>query len=173
MPDEVWAKAEILYTVRHFPEPRQAPLLRWIQLNYAGLENALKQKIVQVEDVEVTSASGIHSTQMANYCLMMILAFHYQLPQMLDFQQNAQWVKNAPEIFNPTDLSGKTVGIVGYGSIGRELARILKPLGMTILASKRNLKQIEDGNVYEQTGHGDPKVKSPNVYTQPKPLLLW
>ena len=62
VPASVWNTTEILYTIRHFPEPEDVPLLRWIQVHYAGMESVLRHRIVQAEDVIVTSASGIHAT---------------------------------------------------------------------------------------------------------------
>jgi len=160
VPDAAWAKAEVLYTVARFPQPQQAPMLRWIQLHSAGLEHALKEPIMQAEDVLVTSASGIHAAHMANYCLMMILSFHYGLPRMLAYQAQAKWAE--PEVFEPVDMRQQTVGIVGYGSIGRELARQLQPLGVKILASKRNIKQLSETNAYAQSNIGDPTGDIPD-----------
>lgn len=163
VPESAWADIEVLYTVRDYPEPEQAPMLRWIQLNSAGTERAQQKRIVQSEDVTVTSASGIHAQQMANYCLMMILAFNYKLPRMLSFQQQNEWPKNRYDIFAPLDMHRQTVGIVGYGSIGRELARLAKALGMTVLASKRDLRHLqEDERDYTIEGTGDPAGEIPD-----------
>ncbi|MDQ7028175.1 MAG: D-2-hydroxyacid dehydrogenase [Anaerolineae bacterium] len=156
VPASIWATTEVLYTTRTFPEPEDAPMLRWIQLHSAGMERALQYRIVQAEDVTVTSTSGIHATQIANYCLMMMLAFNYKLPKMLNFQRESTWADNRYEIFVPTDLQHQTVGIAGYGSIGRELARIADHLGMTVLASKRNAKNPAAAPTdYIPEGHGD------------------
>jgi phosphoglycerate dehydrogenase-like enzyme len=153
---------EVLFTMREFPQPEEAPLLRWIQLPFAGMEWAMQHRIVQAEDVVVTSSSGIHATQIANYCLMMMMAFNYQLPKMIAFQQKSEWSKSAYDIFTPTDMRHQTVGIVGYGSIGRELARITKALGMTILATKRDVKRpAETQTDYTPEGLGDPEGTIP------------
>lgn len=157
VPDSAWSECEILYTVRDFPAPEAAPHLRWIQLNYAGVDSALQQRVVQAEDITVTSASGIHARQIANYCLMMMLAFNYKLPKMLDFQQKATWAENQYDIFAPVDMHRQTLGIAGYGSIGRELARVADALGMTVLASKRDVKHPAEGkDEYSPEGTGDP-----------------
>jgi phosphoglycerate dehydrogenase-like enzyme len=157
IPPSVWATTEILYTVRHYPQPEEAPMLRWIQLNSAGIERALKQRIVQAEDIVVTSASGIHATQIANYCLMMILAFQYKLPAMLNFQRENTWAENQYEIFNPSDIHRQTLGIAGYGSIARELARLADALGMTVLATKRDVKNPAELETDYSEGIGDPE----------------
>jgi len=161
VPDSAWADAEVLYTTHRFPEPAQAPRLRWIQLHSAGVENALKQPIVQAEDVDVTNASGIHAVQMSEYCLLMMLAFNYRLPELLNLQAKAEWPETSHLMFRPHDLRGQTLGIAGYGAIGRELARLADSLGMTVLASKHNVKHPADTNTYTQPGTGDPEGSIP------------
>jgi phosphoglycerate dehydrogenase-like enzyme len=161
VPDSAWANAEVLYTGSNLPEPAQAPRLRWIQLQSAGMEHVLNRAIVRAEDVEVTSTSGIHATPIAEYCLAMMLAFAYRLPEMLKFQAHAEWPEDRARIFAPRSLRGQTVGIVGYGSIGRELARIAAALGMVVVATKRDLKHPADEGEYRETGLGDPDSDIP------------
>jgi phosphoglycerate dehydrogenase-like enzyme len=155
VPENTWADAEIIYTTHRFPEPAQAPRLRWIQLHSAGVESALKQPIVQAEDVDVTNASGIHVVQMGEYCLMMLLAFNYRLSELLAYQAKAEWPEKSHLLFRPRDLRGQTLGIAGYGAIGRELARMANSLGMTVLASKNNIKHPADTDSYTEPGTGD------------------
>jgi phosphoglycerate dehydrogenase-like enzyme len=157
VPNEVWAETEILYTVRHFPEPEQAPRLRWIQLNYAGTDKVMHKRIVQSEDVLVTTASGIHAQPIANYCVMMMLAFNYKLPRMMREQQQKIWQSKQYDIYQPTDMHRQTLGIVGYGTIGRELARMAHAMGMRVLATKRDVKHpAETSGDYTPEGTGDP-----------------
>lgn len=156
VPDSVWADTEVLYTGRVFPTPEQAPRLRWIQLHSAGIERSLSQPIVRAEDVEVTSASGMHAVNMAEFALGMILAFNYKIPTMLEYQGRAEWPPRQYEIYSPRTLRGKTLGIAGYGSIGRELARIASQMGMTVLATKRDVKRTDDTAGYAEPGTGDP-----------------
>ena len=156
VPDDVMAEAEVLYTVRHFPEPAQAPNLRWIQLNHAGVERTLSHTIVQRGTVVVTTGSGIHAVQMAEYCLGMMLAFMYQIPLLLEYQAKSEWPQNQYDIFAPHGLRDQTLGIVGYGSIGRELARMADALGMVVLATKRDLMRTTELDGYAEPGTGDP-----------------
>ena len=161
VPESAWADAEVLYTMRHFPDPEQAPLLRWVQLHYAGMERAQNQPIVQAEDVDVTSASGIHASHMAEYCLMMMLAFAYNIPAMMRMKTAGQWPEHPFQIFEPHGLREQTIGIVGYGSIGRELARVAKALGMRVLAAKRDVRRSTEDNGYMEEGLGDPAGEIP------------
>ena len=162
VPDTAWRNAEVIYTQSILPQPLQAPRLRWIQLHSAGVEHVLNQDIVRAEDVIVTSASGIHATQIAQFCWMMILAFHYKLLHMMTFQHNREWPPNPVKTFLPPDLASQTLGIVGYGSIGRELARQAEHIGMPVLASKNNLRQIAELDQYRPANIGDPQGDIPD-----------
>lgn len=160
VPESVWAETEILYTSRRYPTPEQAPRLRWIQLNFAGVDSALKQPIIQAEDIEVTSASGIHATPIAEYVIGMMLAFNLKLPLLMKHKAEGLWHDKRHEVFAPKPLRGKTVGIIGYGSIGREVARLAQSLGMTVLAAKRDAKRTDDPD-YSEPGLGDPNGEIP------------
>ncbi|MBZ0291809.1 MAG: D-2-hydroxyacid dehydrogenase [Anaerolineae bacterium] len=159
VPESAWADAEVLYAGRRLPDPTEAPRLRWIQTHSAGLDHIIDSPIMQAEDVEVTSTSGIHATPMAEYSLAMMLAMEYRLPKMLEFQKQAEW-KRSESIFNPYGLRDQTLGVVGYGSVGRELARIADAMGMVVVASKRNIKQTSDDG-YIESGLGDPEGEIP------------
>ncbi|MDX1995404.1 MAG: D-2-hydroxyacid dehydrogenase [bacterium] len=170
VPETVWGQTEVLYTIRHFPDPAQAPRLRWIQVHYAGIDGILNRPIVQAEDIEITSASGIHAVQMAEYCLAMMLAFEYKLPLMLNYQREIKWPEKRHEIFRPLTLRGQTLGIAGYGSIGRELARQAVGLGMRVLATKRDLLRTTEDEGYYAPGTGDPAGDLPERLYPPEAL---
>lgn len=162
VPDRAWHDAEVVYTASAFPTPEQAPRLRWIQLNNAGVEEALKHPILKAQDIEVTNTSGIHAVQIAEYSLMMMLAFNYQLVRMVEAKERIEWPENPLAIYQPMPLRGQTVGIVGYGSIGRELARLAVSLGMTVLAARRDLLHPGQPLKYAEPDTGDPASDLPD-----------
>ena len=162
VPADVIAKTEVLYTTGYYPEPEGAPKLRWIQMNSAGMGHALNHAIVKAEDIVVTSTSGIHATNMAHYCLMTMLMFNYKMRTAFEMQSRAEWIDKPHSVFAPVDLERQTVGIVGYGSIGRELARLCATMGMTVLASKRDLSNTAEVNAYMLPGKGDPSGEIPD-----------
>jgi len=156
IPEEVWRSAEILYTSRLLPRPEQAPNLRWIQFHWAGVDHALEAAIMKKTDLQVTSLSGAAASQMAEFSLMMMLNLGHHIPQVFSLQRLAEWPNDRWERFTPLELRDSTVGIVGYGSIGREIARLLTSFGATILAAKRDAMHPEDSG-YTQEGLGDPE----------------
>jgi phosphoglycerate dehydrogenase-like enzyme len=153
--DEVWKRVEVLYTNRVLPRPEQAPRLRWIQFHWAGLDHALEEPILQREGITITNVSGASASQMAEHAVMMMLALGHHLPDIFTHQKKVDWPSGRWELFTPHELRGSTVGIVGYGSIGRQIARLLQVFGATVLATKRDVLHPEDTG-YILDGLGDP-----------------
>ncbi|MEM6530090.1 MAG: NAD(P)-dependent oxidoreductase, partial [Chloroflexota bacterium] len=154
VPDRVWKKTEVMVTSSTFPTRQQAPNLKWIQLNSAGMEHATHTPLIADSDIIVTSTSGIHATPMAEYTLGMMLAWEYRLPAMLRDQQQSLWRNNRGDIYAPRHLRGQTLGIIGYGSIGREIARLAHQFGMNVLAMKRDVMHPADRDSYREAGTG-------------------
>jgi phosphoglycerate dehydrogenase-like enzyme len=153
--DEVWKKVEVLYTNRVLPKPEQAPHLRWIQFHWAGMDHALEEPILHKEGINITSMSGASASQMAEHAVMMMLALGHHILEVLGYQKRAEWPSGRWELFSPHELRGSIVGIVGYGSIGRQIARMLQVFGATVLATKRDVMHPEDTG-YVVDGLGDP-----------------
>jgi phosphoglycerate dehydrogenase-like enzyme len=173
VPASAWESAEVLYTVRDFPEPEQAPNLRWIQVNYAGIDGVRGKRIVQSPEVQVTTASGVHAQTIANYCVMMMLAFHFQLPRMIADKEHKRWPEDRHRVYAPPELGTKTLGLYGYGTIARELARLAAALGMRVLAVKRDVKHPAEGSgEYTLPGTGDPAGDIPERIYPPEALAV-
>lgn len=165
LPDGRWPEnkstnAEIFYMVNQGPRPDQAPNLRWVQGHWAGVDKLVGTPLWE-SDVLITSASGIHAPNMAQYALTQILAWAHRVPRWFEFQRGGKWPSRKWDAFLPDELNGRTLGILGYGSIGRELARLAKGFGMKILVSKRDAKRTEDTG-YRVAGTGDPQGTLPD-----------
>jgi phosphoglycerate dehydrogenase-like enzyme len=144
IPLEIWQKVEILYTENILPDPDHVPNLKWIQFHWAGLDRLLHEPVVKKPGLLITSLSGGASPQVAEFVMSMILALGHHLPETFDLQQKGDWPKDRMKRFIPQEVSTSTVGIVGYGSIGREIGRLLHAFGATILATKRDLLNLQD-----------------------------
>ncbi len=138
----VWQEVEVLYTTKLVPPPEAAPRLHWVQGHFAGVDQLLGHPLLR--EVMLTTSSGIHAPAMAEYTLMMVLAFAHRLPRMIEHQRRAEWPPQRWAVFVPQELRDATIGIVGYGSIGRETARLARAFGMRVLALKRHVDQRAD-----------------------------
>ena len=156
VPEEAWQEADILYTHKALPDPDSAPQLKWIQFHRAGNEMFMEAPILRKPGLVASSMSGASAPQVAEYVLEMILGFGHKLPQIMEHQKRADWSEERGEIFQPMELNQSTVGIIGYGSIGRQVAKLLRAFGATVLATKRDAMRPADGG-YSPEGVGDPE----------------
>jgi phosphoglycerate dehydrogenase-like enzyme len=110
----------------------RSPKLRWIHSASAGVDR-ISTSLVRERDLTVTNARGVFSRPIGEYVVMMSLAIARRLPQLLELQRERTW-----QPLRGRELSELTVGIIGYGSIGEEVARLLQPFGCRILATRRH-----------------------------------
>ena len=116
---------------------RAAGNLKWVHGLLAGVDGFLVPEL-RDRRVRVTATKGIHGMPMAEHTLAMILSFSRGMHLLRDQQRNKVW-KKPP---SPDEIRGKTVGMIGLGAIGREIAQTLKLLGMRVVATKR--KPVRD-----------------------------
>jgi len=155
IPDELWKRCEVLYTDRIIPDEELAPNLKWVQHHHAGIDKDVDLIKKVRPNLTVTTLSGAATSQIAEHVMTMLLAFGRQLPKLMAQQAKAEWPKDRWERFLPRELRTSTVGIIGYGSIGRQVARLLREFGATVLATKNDaMHPIDSG--YSPEGVGDP-----------------
>ena len=103
--------------------------LQWIQSSAAGMDHCLVPSVIE-SDIPVTSASGVLADQVAEHTVALLTGWHRGMPVFYRAQQKKEFIRR------PTgDLTGKTVGIVGLGGVGRRLAEVLAPFKVRILAT--------------------------------------
>lgn len=137
-PPEVWERVEVLYTGSAVPHPEQAPRLRWVQLDTAGVDSVLHTPLWRSE-VAITTLTGVGPPTIAEYTMMMLLALAHRLPLMLEHQRRRDWPSPAERrrLFTPDELGATTLGVIGYGSIGRAIGTLAHAFGMRVLAMRR------------------------------------
>jgi phosphoglycerate dehydrogenase-like enzyme len=109
------------------------PNLRWVHSRSVGLERTLFAEIVQ-SAVPLTNGAGVFSASLGEFALGAILYFAKDFRRMIRNQMAGVW-----EAFDVEWASGKTVGIIGYGDIGRAIAERVRAMGMNVIAVKRHV----------------------------------
>jgi phosphoglycerate dehydrogenase-like enzyme len=107
-----------------------APRLRWVQAPIAGLEHSMFPELV-ASPVVLTNMRGIYSDHIADHAYALLLALARGLPQFMRRQARHEW---KPDGVRAVHLPDATLGIIGLGGIGTELARRAKASGMAVLA---------------------------------------
>ena len=115
-----------------------SPGVRWVHSRWAGVDSLLFPELVE-SDVPLTNGSGVFSQSLGEFALAAILYFAKDFPRMLRNQRAEKW-----EPFDVDEISAQTVGIVGYGDIGRAVARRAHAMGMRVLAVKRHFPDTPD-----------------------------
>ena len=110
-----------------------AKQLKWIQSPASGVNYFLDVEGLREGDVILTSAAGTHGGSVAESAIAMILAFTRGIRPSIQYQPEHKWAMREIRV-DLTELSGCTLGIVGFGQIGRALAKRMAGFDMNIIA---------------------------------------
>jgi D-2-hydroxyacid dehydrogenase (NADP+) len=128
--------AEVIYGLRLPQEVlKKAPALKWVQVMSAGVEHFLDADMRE-SPVVLTNASGINALPIAEFVMGLMLMFVKESAVCLEMKQNHKWERVSPVL-----LRSKTVGIIGLGNIGKEVARLSKVFGMRVIATRRSARE--------------------------------
>jgi phosphoglycerate dehydrogenase-like enzyme len=164
-----YGRAAVLYAG---PPPRdlgRAPALRWVQLHMAGVNALADHPLYTASALPLTTTSGVHAAAIAEYAVTVMLALAHRVPRMVEWRGRGAWPPDLERwpLFVPVEIRGAALGVIGYGSIGRELARIARTaFGMTVLACKRDPARRADAG-YALPGTGDPSGALPAAWYAP------
>jgi D-3-phosphoglycerate dehydrogenase len=105
--------------------------LKWIQSSAAGLDHCLTPEVID-SDILVSGCSALFAKQVAETSMALLMGLIRSLPVFMEAKRNREYVRR------PTnDLQGKTVGIVGLGGNGQQIAKTLRPMVEKIIATDR------------------------------------
>jgi phosphoglycerate dehydrogenase-like enzyme len=132
--DASWlADVNGVFTEETLPDEllEQMPRLAWLHVTRGGV-NAYLTPAVKARPIQVTGSKGIHGTVFSEFALACIFMFAKKLPECIEAQRQRKWQK-----LQPVEIAGQTIGIVGLGVAGTDLARKAKAVGMRVIAVKR------------------------------------
>src|SRR5688572_1122885 len=158
--ERVMREAQVLFTSACEIGPERLPNLKFIQINSVAVD-CFDSPLIR-SGVPVANVSGAFTPAVAEFSVALLLALQRKLPQCLELQRK----KKYPTGDESMPLAGRTcwgttLGLVGYGSIARHVAKIARGMGMRVLACKRNIKHRADPK-FRPPGTGDPRGTIPD-----------
>ena len=134
-------RAEILFDFDYHCMPafvERTRNARWIQASSAGVGQFVRRHGLDAPGgPRITTAAGVHARPLAEFVLWAMLGFAKNYPLARRQQRERVWSR-----FHNDDLEGKTLAIVGLGSIGREVARLARGLGLRVTGTKRSVEGL-------------------------------
>jgi phosphoglycerate dehydrogenase-like enzyme len=167
-----YSRTDVLYAGAPPRDLSRVPNLKWVQLHMAGVDGLAEHPLYAQSAIPLVTASGVHAATIAEYAITVLLALAHRVPRMVEWQARGTWPPDEQRwpLFVPSEVRGATLGVVGYGSIGRELARVAKAaFAMKVLACKRDPSQRTDAG-YALPGTGDPERLLPDAWLGPDGL---
>lgn len=123
---------------------RAGPGLRWVHSGAAGVRASLTPAMLQ-RDIVFTNSAGIHGPPVAETVLAYLLHFARAIDHAVAAQARRAWDKRALDAADSPvrELSRSTVGVVGLGGIGREVAWRARALGARVVGVRRRAGPVE------------------------------
>jgi phosphoglycerate dehydrogenase-like enzyme len=120
----------------------RAPRLRWVHSTAAAVANLLPLREFAARGILVSNSRGIQAAPIAEHVIGGLLVLSRRFNRMLEAQQNRQWIQS--ELTDdawPWSLRGRAMTIVGFGTIGQEVARRAHAFGMRVTGVRRRVDQ--------------------------------
>lgn len=145
------AEAEVLFCT--FPPTNFAEMaaVRWVQIASTGYTQLFGLDLA-ARGIRATNARGCFDVAISEWNIAMMINLARDIRQIIRNQETATWDRSA--VFQK-EIRGMTLGIWGYGGIGRETARLASRMGLRIHVMTRGGVGPRD-NVYQSPGTGDP-----------------
>ncbi|KAI0199889.1 hypothetical protein F4808DRAFT_461284 [Astrocystis sublimbata] len=156
--DVDWATVTVLLTGPVLPTIEEAPKLQLVQLQSAGANYVLEKPVFKDTKIPFCTANGVAGPPIAEWVICTYLAHQHQIPRYLDNMKDGKWERFYGDM-KTLDAVTQRVGILGYGSIGRQVARIATAMGMEVYAHTNRPKPTPESrrdHSYHPPGLGDP-----------------
>ena len=151
------------------PTPKSCPELQLIHIFSAGSNHFANHPIYKNTSIPLTTSSGIHGPQIAEWVILTALAHSHHYSLLHTWQQHREWgqASHKQELQSLRDKAGQRLGVLGYGSIGRQVARVARGMGMTVIAytaSPRTTPASKRDSGFIVPGTGDPDGSIPSAW---------
>ncbi len=160
------ADAHIAYGMVKPEELRAAPHLAFIQAGWHGVENLCYPELIE-RGILLANCRGMCSQTMAEHVIAVVLALYRGIPRAVALQAQRTW-KHEPA--SPILLSGKTMGCLGTGSIGRRIAEVSRALGCRTIGYNRRGAAVDGFDAIITDGERDTFLGSADVVVSSLPM---
>ena len=116
--------------------------MKFIQTGYAGMDDPFCQAILKESNAVIANASSIHAIPISHYVFSQMLRWNKRIDQHIKLQDEKNWSPMGGD----GELTNKTLLILGYGGIGKEVAKLGKAFGMNVVGIRRNPQPCEFAN---------------------------
>jgi len=123
------------------------PALKFVACAGAGVDDLLATPDVPPDLPIVRAVDPLQGQRMAQYVTLMVLRFHRELPRLESQHAAAEWRR-----FLPLDEAKRTVGVMGYGSIGAPIADVLMRLGFPVAVWSQTQRRIDGIDAFAGSG---------------------
>jgi len=157
LPHDVIKDVDILFCTHPPSNFDSMPRVRWIQIASSGYTQLFPLDLPS-NHVRATNARGCFDVPIAEWNIAMMVNLLRDVPQMLRNQQARVWERS---VRFTQEVRGMTMGLWGYGGLGRETARLAKLMGMRVhVLARRGIQPAS--NIYRVPGTGDPEGVLPD-----------
>jgi phosphoglycerate dehydrogenase-like enzyme len=151
-------KAHVIYAGSAEFRMEDVPNLQWFQSDSVAVENLMNQPLGQ-SGIPIANVRGAYTMAVAELAIGLMLTLTRSIQVGKELQLKREW--NVPAVCGE-NCYGKTMGIVGYGNIGRQIARIASAMGMKVLACGNRLERKDPSLHFPNTG--DPEGNIPEAW---------
>lgn len=131
-----------------------APQLRWVHCDHSGLNRSARPDVYEKELI-VTGSAGRSAPALAQHGFYFALALTFEAQRLFEHQRDHIW-RGIDGYFWKEGLWGKTLGVVGFGHTGREMAALGKAFGMRVIVYRRSGEGVPgDVDVLLASDNGD------------------
>ncbi|KAL8732657.1 MAG: hypothetical protein Q9166_002632 [cf. Caloplaca sp. 2 TL-2023] len=172
VPPEIFHDATFLITLSAIPpSPTDCPKLELIHFTSAGINHIANSPIYTDTSIPLTTSSGIHGPQIAEWILMTMLVSSHHYSLLHKWQTHHFWGQEDKSgvalLSNLHDKVGQRLGVLGYGSIGRQVGNVAKALGMDVIAYTARPRPTPESRYdsgFIVPGTGDPEGEIPSAW---------
>jgi phosphoglycerate dehydrogenase-like enzyme len=137
---ELIRQADIIYGWPEVQYLKEAENLKWLHMPSAGVEGYTSKAGYYNKDIILTNSSGVFGLPIAEHVFAMILSYNRNLQEYSYNKAEKKW----KDISKTRDFYGSTIGIIGLGDIGTEVAKRAKAWGANVLAVKRTVTEVPE-----------------------------